>query len=150
MGGGKVGESKIRRLERMKLMDFWKFIWLLVMSFFFVAFLMILFMIFIDIFRDRETGGWAKAGWTFLVFVFPFLGSLIYLIVRGGGMARRRNEENQMRRAAQEEYIRSVAGAGSVAAPTGRVAEAKALLDSGAITPEEFSRLKAKALADSD
>jgi hypothetical protein len=127
--------------------NFLEFVWFLLVSFFFVAFLMILFMIFVDIFSDRETGGWAKAGWIFLVFVFPILGVLIYLIVRGGSMARRRVEGAQMRRAAQEEYIRSVAGSGTAATPAEQVAEAKALLDSGAITPQEFASLKAKALA---
>ncbi|HEY6794365.1 MAG TPA: SHOCT domain-containing protein [Kineosporiaceae bacterium] len=127
-------------------MNFWDFVWLLVMSFFFVAYLMILFMIFVDIFRDRQMGGWGKAGWCALVFIFPLLGSLIYLIVRGNSMARRQTEEAQERRVVQDEYIRSVAGA-APSSPAKQVAEAKALLDSGAISAQEYDAMKAKALA---
>ncbi|WP_374969218.1 SHOCT domain-containing protein [Terrabacter sp. BE26] len=127
-------------------MDFWSFFWLLVWSFCFVAYLMILFHIFGDLFRDRDLGGFAKVLWVVALIVFPFLSALIYLIVRGRGMAEREMEGNQRQVAAQEEYIRSVA------APQGstgvdQLAQAKSLLDSGLITADDFAQIKQKALA---
>lgn len=128
-------------------MDFWSYFWLLVWWFFFIAYLMVLFQIFGDLFRDDELGGLAKALWVlFLVFI-PIVASLVYLIARGKGMAARGMKRNEEMRAAQEDYIRSVATPSSGASSVEQLSQAKALLDSGAITPEEFAAIKAKALA---
>jgi type VI protein secretion system component VasK len=127
-------------------MDFWSFFWLLVWSFFFVAYLMILFHIFGDLFRDKELGGFAKVVWVVVLLVFPFLAALVYLIVRGHGMAERQLEGAKEQKAMQDEYIRSVAGPAATS-PTEQLSQAKALLDSGAITSDEYQALKAKALA---
>src|SRR5690349_23406097 len=78
-----------RRRKERPTMDFWSFFWLLVWSFFFVAYLMVLFHIFGDLFRDGELGGFAKVVWVIALFVVPFLAALVYLIVRGKGMAER-------------------------------------------------------------
>ena len=75
-------------------MDFWSFFWLLVWSFFFVAYLMMLFQIFGDIFRDEELGGFAKVVWVSCSFVFPLIAALVYIIVRGKGMAERAMKSN--------------------------------------------------------
>jgi hypothetical protein len=40
-------------------MTFWNVIWFIVVSFVFVAYLMILFNIIGDLFRDRELSGWS-------------------------------------------------------------------------------------------
>ena len=125
-------------------MDFWDFLWLLVWSFLFVAFLMLLFQIFGDLFRDPDLGGWAKAAWVIGLIVFPFLLILIYLIARGRGMAERQAIAMRAARQQTEEYIQSVAGS---SAPAEQIASAKALLDAGTITQGEFDRLKAKALS---
>jgi hypothetical protein len=125
--------------------NFWSFFWLLVWSFFFVAYLMILFNIFADLFRDRQTGGWAKAFWVIFLLIAPFLAALIYLIARGHGMAERQLEAAQAQKAATDRYIQTVAGSGQTAAD--QIASAKSLLDSGAITQAEFDALKAKALS---
>ena len=128
-------------------MDFWSYFWLLVWWFFFIAYLMVLFQIFGDLFRDDELGGFAKALWVlFLVFI-PILASLVYLIARGKGMAARGMKRNADMMAAQEDYIRSVAAPTSASSGVEQLAQAKSLLDSGAITPEEFAAIKAKALA---
>ena len=128
-------------------MDFWSYFWLLVWSFFFVAYLMVLFHIFGDLFRDRELGAFAKVVWVVVLFVFPFLAALVYVIVRGKGMAERQMESNSRRMAEQEDYIRSVtAASGSTSSPTEQLSQAKALLDSGAITEEEFDAIKSNAL----
>jgi chemotaxis signal transduction protein len=80
------------------------------------------------------------------VIVIPWLGILVYLIARGHGMQERQMQQAKEVQAAQADYIRSVAApsSGDVA---GQIADAKGLLDSGAITQAEFEQLKAKALA---
>ncbi len=129
-------------------MDFWSFFWLLVWSFLFVAYLMMLFHIFGDIFRDRELGGFAKVVWVVALFVVPLLAALVYIIVRGKGMAEREMESTSRRMAEQEDYIRSVtAESGSTSSTVDQLSQAKALLDSGAITEDEFAAIKSKALA---
>ncbi|GAA3604015.1 SHOCT domain-containing protein [Microlunatus ginsengisoli] len=125
-------------------MSFSDFFWLLIWSFLFVMYLMVLFQIFGDLFRDRELGGGAKALWTIGLIFVPFLVMLIYLIVRGRGMAERQAGAVREARAATDEYIKSVAGPSS---PADQIASAKSLLDNGSITPAEFDQLKAKALA---
>ena len=121
----------------------WDIIWFFFWTFAFIAYLMVLFSIIGDIFRDSTLNGWAKAAWMlFLVFV-PFLTSLVYLIARGKGMAERQMRAAQQNQAATEQYVRSLAGSGSSAE---EITKAKALLDSGTITADEYAVLKAKAL----
>ena len=76
-------------------MDFWDFFWLLIWTFVFVCYLMVLFQIIVDLFRDRDLSGWWKALWVILSIIFPFLAILIYLIARGKGMAERRAGETR-------------------------------------------------------
>ncbi|MCB7135281.1 SHOCT domain-containing protein [Cellulosimicrobium marinum] len=124
-------------------MDFWDFFWLLVWSFFFIAYLIVLFQIVADLFRDKELSGWWKAVWILFLIFLPVLTALIYLIARGRGMAERQVDAVSQAKQDTDAYIRKVAGS----SPAEEIANAKALLDSGAITPEEFAHLKAKALA---
>jgi type VI protein secretion system component VasK len=126
-------------------MDFWDFFWLLVWSFFFVFYLMVLFHVVADLFRDKDLSGWWKALWIIFLIIFPFLALLIYLIVRGTSMAERQAGTMREAQAATDQYIKSVAAQGS--SPADQIASAKSLLDSGAITQPEFEQLKAKALA---
>ncbi|WP_069163244.1 SHOCT domain-containing protein [Nocardia altamirensis] len=119
-------------------MSFWDFLWFTILTFLFVAYLMILFAIMSDLFRDRATSGWVKALWIICLLVFPFVTALIYLIVRGNSMAERRGVENLRYYEAENEYIRTVAGIDS----SSQIATAKRLLDNGAITDEEFKRIK--------
>ena len=126
------------------MMDFGDFLWLLIWSFFFVCFLMLLFQIFGDLFRDPDLGGGAKALWVIGLILFPWLMILIYLIARGKGMAERHAAALRGARQSTDEYIQSVAAR---SAPADQIASAKALLDSGTITQAEFDQLKAKALA---
>jgi len=125
--------------------DFWDWFWLMVWWFFFVMYLVLLFQIIGDIFRDRTLNGFWKALWILALFVVPFLSALIYLIARGNGMAERQMARVADTQAATDSYIRSVAASG--ASPASQISDAKALLDSGAITQDEFASLKAKALA---
>lgn len=123
--------------------NFWSVIWLFFWSFAFVAYLFALFAIISDLFRDHKLNGWWKAVWIiFLIFV-PFLTALVYLIARGPGMAERSQREARQVQTATDQYIRQVAGS----SPADEISKAKALLDSGAITPDEFAHLKARALS---
>ena len=125
-------------------MNFWDFFWLLVWSFFFVMYLMVLFQIIRDLFRDSDLSGWLKALWIIALIFAPFLSAIIYLIARGRGMAERQARDMADARAATDEYIQSVSGR---SVPAEQIASAKQLLDSGVITQAEFDRLKEKALA---
>jgi hypothetical protein len=119
------------------LWSFWFFIW--------IAAFTVWFRCLFDLFGDSTLSGWAKAGWACLMIFVPWLGALIYLIARGRSMTDRQLAAMSQQQAAQEQYIKQVAGAPTD--PVARIAEAKALLDSGAIDEAEFSALKAKALA---
>jgi hypothetical protein len=112
--------------------------------FLFFAWFMCLFWILGDIFRSKDLGGGAKTLWVVFVIIIPWLGILAYLIARGHGMHERQLEQVREVQAAQAAYIKSVAAPSGAAT---QIADAKGLLDSGAITQAEFDQLKAKALA---
>ena len=119
------------------------FIWFMEV-FLFVTWFWLLMAIFGDLFRDHETSGGAKALWVVLLLVFPFVGILAYLILRGGGMGERTARAARQNKEQFDSYVRSVAG--SAPSPTEQIQQAKSLLDTGAIDRAEFERLKAKAL----
>lgn len=123
--------------------NFWGFIGWFFWAFVFIAYLFALFAVITDLFRDHELSGWWKALWIlFLIFV-PFLTTLVYLIARGRGMAERSQRNARQAQSATDDYIRTVAGA----SPSDEIAKAKALLDAGTISQEEYESLKRKALA---
>ncbi len=124
-------------------MDFWDFFWLMVYSFFFVAYLIVLFQIIADLFRDGDLSGWWKAVWILFLIFLPILTALVYLIARGKGMTDRHLQAAAETKRDTDRYIREVANT----SPTDQIANAKQLLDSGAITSAEFESLKARALA---
>ncbi|HSO15795.1 MAG TPA: SHOCT domain-containing protein [Arthrobacter sp.] len=119
------------------LWSFWFFIW--------IAALMVWFRCLFDLFGDHTLSGWGKAGWSILLIFVPWLGALIYLIARGRSMTERQMKAIAEQQAAQQEYIQQVAG--KSASPASQISDAKALLDSGAISQAEFESLKAKAMA---
>jgi Phospholipase_D-nuclease N-terminal len=125
--------------------SFWDFFWFTISFFLLMAYLVVLFQILTDLFRDRGTSGWLKAVWVFFLIFFPIVTSLVYLIARGHGMAERNVAAVQAAQADTEAYIRSVSTGSS--SPADEIARAKGLLDSGAITQPEFDSLKAKALS---
>ena len=124
--------------------SFWDFFWFILSFFLLMAYLLVLFQILTDLFRDHSVSGLAKAIWVVCLIFLPILTSLVYLIARGKGMAERNYEAAQAAQADADAYIRSVAATGS---PADEIIKAKELLDSGHISPEEFEQLKAKALA---
>jgi ABC-type Fe3+ transport system permease subunit len=111
--------------------------------FVFLAWFMCLWWVFSDLFRSKDLGGGAKTLWVIFIIVLPFLGMFVYLIARGHGMNDRAMAAQQEMQQRQSEYIKSVAGSSAA----DQIASAKGLLDSGAITQEEFDQIKAKALA---
>jgi Short C-terminal domain/Phospholipase_D-nuclease N-terminal len=121
---------------------FLEFLWAMIVFFAWVAWIWVVVTVFIDLFRRDDIGGWGKAGWVVFVIVLPFLGVLVYLIAQHDGMRERSAKEAQVQKQAFDQYVRDAAG-GSAA----EIAKAKELLDSGAITQEEYEAIKAKALA---
>ena len=105
--------------------------WTMMIFFAWVIWIWTLIMVLMDVFWRSELSGWAKAGWTVFVIILPFLGVLIYLIAHGKDMGERRMHDAQ-------------AAPGSSAAA--QIAQAKQLLDSGAINEAEFGRIKSHAL----
>src|SRR5688572_24746086 len=105
------------------LWSFWFFIWIAAIS--------VWFRCLFDLFGDATLSGWGKAGWACVLIFIPWLGALIYMVVRGKSMAERQMASMAQRQAMQDQYIKQVAGSSSGAAS--QIADAKALLDSGAI-----------------
>ena len=114
--------------------------WTTLMIFFWVLWFMLLFRVYGDIFSRQDIGGGAKTGWVILTLFLPLLGVFIYLLSQGRSMADRSMRAVQQQQAATDEYIRSVAGR----AEADQLAQARALRDSGALTPEEFDRVVQK------
>ena len=125
-------------------MSFWEFFWIVVASFLFFAYLMMLFSIFADIFRDDDLGGWGKALWCIFVILAPFLGTFVYVIARGKGMGERDIAAYKEQREQFDAYVRETAGAGGSADELAKLADLKA---QGVLTDAEFEAQKAKLLA---
>lgn len=125
------------------------FLWTLLVIFFMVIYFMILFSVLTDLFRDHETNGWIKAIWILFFFIVPFLSLLIYLIVRGNGMAGRAVAAQKQMQEQQLEYAKSIVSTNdaAVASSADQIAKAHDLLEKGALTQAEFDAIKAKALA---
>ena len=121
---------------------FFDVFWSIVIFFAWLAWIWIAITCFIDIFRRHDIGGFHKAVWVVFIIVIPFLGVLVYLIVQHDGMRERSVKQVQDQQAQFDQYVQQTAG-GSAS----EIAKAKELLDSGAITQEEFDSIKAKALA---
>lgn len=118
--------------------------WTMIIFFLWVIWIWFLIAILSDIFRRHDIGGGSKALWTIFIIFVPILGALTYLIVNGDGMAKRNVKEQQVAKERMDDYVRDVAGTGGAAA---EIEKAKQLLDSGAISADEYASLKAKALA---
>ena len=124
--------------------QFLTFLWSLIVIFFMVIFFILLFHVIGDLFSRHDASGWKKAIWVIFIIVFPFLGLFVYYITNADGMAQRQAAAMQKAQGEMDTYIKSVAAEGD---PTEQIAKAKALLDAGTISQEEFDQLKAKALA---
>ena len=104
----------------------------------------LLITVFADIFRRRDTSGFAKVLWVIFVIVLPFLGVFIYLIANSREMAERNVKQASSQQEQLDTYVQSVVGSGG---PAAEIDRGKQLLDIGAITQSEFDAIKQKALA---
>ena len=117
----------------------------LLMFFLFVIWIWLLIVVFSDLFRSHDLSGWAKAAWVIGIIILPYLGVLIYLIVRGHKMAEHAQEDATAQDAAAKAYIQQAAGTTpSTADELQRLADLKA---QGVISDAEFETAKAKALS---
>jgi ABC-type transport system involved in cytochrome bd biosynthesis fused ATPase/permease subunit len=119
--------------------------WSFLVFFAWVIWFWLLISVFSDLFRRHDISGLAKTGWIILVIVLPYVGVFIYLLAEHDGMAQRTNAMAQAQQQQFDSYVKSVAT--EKADPAAQIANAKSLLDSGAITQDEFDALKKKALA---
>jgi hypothetical protein len=124
--------------------SFWQVLWWMIAFFAFVIWFWLLITVFADIFRRHDAGGGKKTLWIIFIIILPFLGVFIYLLAEHAGMAERNMKSIEAAQAQQAAYIQSVAGSGGSA---DEIEKAKKLLDSGAITQDEYEAMKAKALA---
>jgi len=127
-------------------MSLGEFLWSLLVIYFIFFYFMILFRILGDLFSDREASGWVKTGWIVALLVVPFISMFVYLITRVKAMTERSVAHAQAVDAANQDYIRQVAGSSAAVIPSQQIAQARDLLNTGAITQDEFETIKAKAL----
>ena len=122
---------------------FLNIVWTMLVFFGLVIWLRLLFTVFADLFSRHDISGWGKAGWSVFAIVLPFVGVLVYLGTQGEQMAERSAKRAQAAQAQADDYIRQTAGSSG---PATEIEKAKQLLDSGAITQDEFDAIKAKAV----
>jgi predicted PurR-regulated permease PerM len=118
-------------------------LWDILIIFAWVIFIWIAITVLIDVFRRHDISGWAKAAWVVVIVILPWIGVLAYLIFNHSGMTERSAKQDRAAQAQFDDYVRQAAGSGGAAS---EIEKAKQLLDSGAITQQEFDTLKAKAL----
>jgi hypothetical protein len=124
--------------------SFGDFFWLLVWAFVFGCYLVVLFQIVVDLFRDPDLSGWWKALWVIFLIIAPILGALVYVIARGSGMAERQLAATGRGREAETYVPPPII---SMSNPADQISSAQALLHQDTITQAEFDQLKQKALA---
>jgi len=113
---------------------FWSMLWFFV----FFIWIWLLIVVFGDIFRSRDMGGWSKALWTFFIIFLPFLGVLAYLIVRGNKMGQHRIEDAQQADMAMRTYIRETVST----SPSSDLDALLDLRDRGVINEAEFEAMR--------
>jgi uncharacterized membrane protein len=124
-------------------MSFLDIVWFILISFVFVAYLMVMFSIISDVFKDTDSSGATKALWIAGLIFLPIITALIYVTTKGNEMSRRAVQNAQTRQAQQDAYIQEVA---ANASPVDQIAKGQSMLDAGVISQSEFDRLKQKAL----
>ena len=124
--------------------DFGEILWTTIVIFFMIAYLMILFRVIFDIFRNHEMSGGMKAVWLIALLFLPVLTLFVYVIVHGKDMASRDIAQQQAAEADFKQYVQKAA---ADSGPAAEIAKAKELLDNGSISQDEFETLKRKALS---
>ena len=117
--------------------------WTMLEFFLFFLWIWLLIIVFLDVFRSRDLGGFAKALWVIFLIILPFLGVFIYLIARGGKMHERAEEQAMQQQKAFDSYVKQAAGTGSSVDDLAKLADLKS---KGVLTDAEFEAQKAKIL----
>jgi hypothetical protein len=138
-------DRKVRQLLLAAEFGTGQVLWSLLWFFLFFVWIMLIFTIFGDIIRSDDMGGWAKAIWSIFIIFLPFLGILIYLIVRGGGMAERNVAAAKKQQAMMDDYIRTSA-AGDAGSEADQLAKLADLHAAGKIDDAEYATAKAKVI----
>ena len=123
--------------------------WTMMMFFLWIAWFWLLFTIWADLFRRHDVNGWAKTGWFAFTIILPFLGAFVYLVSQSDGMTERNVAQARAQKEEFDTYVRETAAGngGNGGGPAKEIESAKRLLDSGAITQDEFEEIKRRALA---
>ncbi len=124
---------------------FLNLMWTMVVFFCWIAWFWLLFVAFGDLYRRADVSGWAKAGWTVLLILLPFLGILLYFVTQGRHVLDRQRARETASRQQFDAYVRSVSTSDNNGAA--QIAEARRLLEEGVIDDAEYQELKRKALA---
>ena len=119
--------------------------WSMMIFFLWFAWIMLVFRIIMDVFRNDEMNGVMKAFWLIFVIILPWFGVLIYLIANGSDMAQRNVDRQQDAQDEFASYVRQTAGPANGSAD--ELTKLAGLRDSGVITDEEFAAQKTKLLA---
>jgi uncharacterized membrane protein len=123
----------------MVVLSLGEFLWTLLGIFFMVVYFMMLFQVVADVFRRHDASGWKKGAWLIFLFVLPFVSLIAYMIANSEGMAERTHGYTEARGSRDAR--------GGTSGPTEEISNAKALLDSGAISQDEYVSIKSRVLA---
>ena len=118
-------------------------LWTMFIFFLWIVWFWLLFTVFVDVFRRHDIKGGKKTLWLIFVIILPFLGVFIYIITQNDGMTQRNLDRAKAQQAQFDKYVREIAGGGAAT----EIANAKQLLDQGAISQAEFDAIKQKALS---
>lgn len=122
--------------------------WSMLLLFLWIMWFVLLFRVVVDIFRDDDMSGWAKAGWLVLTILLPFLGVFVYVIARGKNMGRREVAQARAQQAAFDDYIRQTATGGEGrSSSVDELARLSEIRSRGDITDDEFRRAKELVLS---
>ncbi|MFF6802264.1 SHOCT domain-containing protein [Streptomyces sp. NPDC012616] len=122
--------------------------WTMMVFFLWIMWFVLLFRVVVDIFRDDDLSGWAKAGWLVFCLVLPFLGVFVYVVARGKNMGRREITQAQEQQKAFDSYIRETAkGADRPTSSVDELARLSEIRARGDITDEEFEKAKQHVLS---
>lgn len=120
----------------------WEALWVVFVAFLFINVLFLMFSVITDLFRDKELSGFAKFIWIVVLILLPLLGLLIYVLVRGDGMAERSLQAQAAAEESFQSYVRDVAGGGAAS----ELEKASALHTAGKLSDDEYAALKSKIL----
>ena len=123
---------------------FLNILWSMLIFVGFIMWIWLAIMVFMDIFRRHDIGGFAKAIWIIFIIFIPLLGVLVYLIAYHNGIADRNAKGMEAQQAAFDQQVKEAAGKGG---PASEIDTAQKLLDAGTISQSEFDSIEAKALA---